>query len=144
MHAPTWLPVATFRVDGIPKGQPRPRACIRGARAGIYDPGTADAWRTAIVFAARRHAPAEPLAEAVAITVTFRFPTPKSRRHESPSSWFRGKPDIDNALKVVMDALTDAAYWTDDALVVDVAARKQETVPGETPGAIIEILREEA
>ncbi len=29
-------------IKGIPKGQPRVRAFVRGRHAGVYDPGTAD------------------------------------------------------------------------------------------------------
>lgn len=33
--------VESWRVFGIPKGQPRVRAFIRGKHAGVYDPGQA-------------------------------------------------------------------------------------------------------
>jgi Holliday junction resolvase RusA-like endonuclease len=137
----SWLPVVVLEVAGIPKGQPRPRACIRGRHASVYDPGTADAWRAAIVLEANVARPASPITAAVCIVVTFHFPAPK-RRKAGASTWNTSKPDIDNALKAVLDALTDAGFWTDDSLVVDIAARKMVAGPGEEPGATIEIFRE--
>jgi hypothetical protein len=39
-----------FFVTGLPKAQPRVKACIRGAHAGVYTPATADAWKKLIIL----------------------------------------------------------------------------------------------
>lgn len=138
----SWIPVATFEVAGIPKGQPRPRACIRGRHAAVYNPETADVWRGEIILAAVACRPLPPIEAAVYVVVDFRYPAPKGKR-ASGAAWAVKKPDIDNALKVVLDALTDIGYWTDDALVVAIDARKTVAGNGEDPGATISVYREE-
>ena len=41
---------------------------------------------------------------------------------------------MDNLAKSVMDALTSAGIWTDDALVETLVVRKRWAVPGEIEG----------
>ena len=48
------------------------------------------------------------------------------------------KPDLDNIVKVVMDALTDFA-WNDDNQVVTIEASKSYALDDEEPRLIIEI-----
>lgn len=142
-----WTPVASFYVEGEPKGQPRPRFDIRGRRPRAYDPGTADAWRGLVTLAARRHTPAEPIDRAAWVVVSFYFPAPRSTRHPAPEGAPKphtAKPDIDNALKVILDALTDAGFWKDDSLVVSVDAIKYYATETLTMGASIEVFRETA
>ena len=38
---------------GIPKGQPRPRAFSRNGHARVFDPGTAEGWKSAVAVAAQ-------------------------------------------------------------------------------------------
>lgn len=37
------------------------------------------------------------------------------------------RPDLDNLMKLVLDAATDAGAWRDDALIVDISASKAIT-----------------
>lgn len=67
----------SFSVQGVPKGQPRPRAFAFKGKARVFDPGTAEGWKSAIAEAARPHLPREPLAGPVALEVAFSFPRPK-------------------------------------------------------------------
>lgn len=115
-----------FFAHGDPKGQPRARACIRGKHAGVYDPGTANAWKHAVADAWRevcRAESVEPLASAVALSLTFHFRRPASHLRKDgslkPSApvHHTSKPDADNLAKAVMDELTRLGAWTDDKLV---------------------------
>ena len=128
----------SFFVEGDPKGQPRARACIRGKHAGVYDPGTADAWKMAVAEAWRHKvAPCwNQFDTAVTLRLTFWFRRPKSHygtgknagklkecmgrdmRHHTK------KPDLDNLAKAVMDVLTRLGAWTDDAIVVRLCASR--------------------
>ena len=66
--------------------------------------------------------PAEPLAGAVALKVSFRFPVTKGHKD---GEWKTTKPDTDNMLKLLKDCCTSCGYWTDDAQVaVELIAKK--------------------
>jgi len=129
-------PVHLF-VDGEPKGQPRPRACIRGKRAGVYDPGTAAEWKKAIAEAwhskvAPENAPAfRPFETALFVSLSFYMPRPKSHYNAkgllkpSAPEFHTSKPDVDNLQKAVLDALTDVGAWTDDKLVCRSMTRRE-------------------
>lgn len=111
-----------FTVMGEPKGQPRPKATMRGRRAGVYDPETAKPWKEAVIMEWNR-ARGRELAGPLAIVMVFTFRPPKSA--PSREGYHTQKPDLDNLLKSTMDALTDAGAWSDDAQVAEVLSRKQ-------------------
>lgn len=138
-------PAIQFRVDGVPKGQPRPRAFVRGGHAAVYDPGTAEGWKSCIAVAAKPHIPPTPLAGTIALTVEFIMPRPRAHfRTGKHASELRGdapehhcsRPDVDNLTKAVLDALTDIGMWIDDAQIALLGAVK---LYGVKPGANIEI-----
>jgi Holliday junction resolvase RusA-like endonuclease len=131
-----------FDVSGIPKGQPRPRAFSRGGHVRVYDPGTAENWKSRIAMAAEAHKGLQ-LDKPLAITMRFRFPRPKS--HFSPSGdlrlsapvYYTGKPDFDNLEKAVADCLTQLGLWRDDALICENHGSYRYVSPGESPGCRI-------
>ena len=99
-------------VSGIPKAQPRPRMTARGH---VYNPNSADAWKEEIK-ATFRPVLKPTIEEAVRLTVRFLFPIPKEMKNKNeyivPHT---KKPDTDNLLKALMDALTEIKVWKDDA-----------------------------
>ena len=108
----TWL---EFWVEGTPKAQPRVKAFARGKHAGVYTPDTADFWKAEVRRAALAKCPTpEPLRGPLSVQLTFLMPRPKSRKGDV---WHATKPDGDNLTKAVLDALTDAGIWGDDAQV---------------------------
>lgn len=143
-----------FFAPGEPKGQPRARACIRGKRAGVYDPGTADAWKHAVADAwrsqvAREDAPhVAPFETAVQLKLTFYLRRPKGHYRANgevkPSAprHHTGKPDIDNLAKAVMDVLTRLGAWTDDALVCNLHVVRR-WADGTLPGCRVAIAEED-
>lgn len=145
-------------VVGEPKGQPRPRACRRGARAGIYDPGTADGWKSLVREAASKALKAGELNAGpyvsrpiftgpVRVDISIWFPRPKSHflkagiRADAPI-YHTSKPDRDNCEKAILDALgsEELQIWRDDAQVCDGAVSKTYAAPGQAAGARINIL----
>jgi Holliday junction resolvase RusA-like endonuclease len=130
----------SFFVQGDPKGQPRARACIRGKRAGVYDPGTADAWKMAVAEVWRNVAQREagsvpfvPFESAVRLVLNFNFRRPASHYgtgknakmlKESAPTMHTAKPDLDNLAKAVMDVLTRLNAWSDDCLVTTLIVRR--------------------
>lgn len=71
---------------------------------------------------------------AVEINAYFQIPKSYSKKRvqeiaesgEPPSK----KPDCDNIIKIILDALNETAY-TDDKQVIDVRCRKHYAAPGE-------------
>lgn len=112
-----------FRVNGLPKGQPRVRACRRGNHAGTFDPGTADDWKSLIAIEGKKHVQEKPIEGPVVMSVTFYFLRPKN--HYGSRGQFKtwapryhvGRPDLDNAAKAVMDILTQIGMWKEDSQV---------------------------
>jgi len=136
-----------FFAQGVPKGQPRPKAFSRGGIASVYDPGTAEGWKSQVAIAARPFIPATPLVRDLYLRLEFYFPRPKSHfrtgkrsaelRDDAPG-YCAKKPDFDNCAKAVSDALTVIRMWGDDAQIVDSRIRKLYD-DGRGPGCIIEI-----
>ena len=125
----------SFAVNGIPKAQPRPRACVRGNHASVYDAGTANDWKYSVARTARENALEKPFSGPVALFITIYLPRPKSHFYTAPI-YCTKKPDVDNYAKAIMDALTDSGViWMDDAQVVDINCRKLYTTH-ETGAAI--------
>jgi Holliday junction resolvase RusA-like endonuclease len=63
----------------------------------------------------------------VKLTVCFFFSTPKNIRKQDLYIPHTVKPDADNLLKAVMDAMTAASVWTDDAIVYSSCSEKWYT-----------------
>ncbi len=130
-----------WRIFGIPKGQPRVRAFVRGKHAGVYDPGVANDWKSSIAL--KVGGGRTPLTCPISLDVCFIFPFPKKIAKRAMAEEFilhTSKPDIDNALKAVMDVLTELFIWVDDAQVVKVTAYKRYATGSSAPGAEIRVL----
>lgn len=123
-----------FTALGIPKAQPRVKACIRGRHAAVYTPNTAKGWRETVSLTAIQHAPIKPLQGPLELTLEFWMPRPKSHYRTgkfahilkiNAPKWHICKPDRDNLSKAVMDAISDTKMiWIDDSQVCDGPVRK--------------------
>jgi Holliday junction resolvase RusA-like endonuclease len=108
-------------VNGIPKAQPRPRMASNNH---VYNPPAADAWK-AEVKAAFLQCRRDTITAAVRLRVNFFMSRPKSMKAGTIENVPHvKKPDLDNLLKAVMDAMTEARVWKDDALVYETEAKK--------------------
>jgi len=138
----------TFTAYGIPAPQGSTKAFMRrGMRHPVVvaDCARTKPWRQAIVDASRdtlrNHAV---MAGPVEVFVVFYLPRPKSapRRITEPTT----KPDLDKLERALLDALTAAGVWRDDAQVIHVHSRKafaggahDEDGPGGVPRAHITV-----
>lgn len=132
-----------LHIDGIPKAQPRPKAFLRGKRAGVYDPGTADGWKQIVWFTARQGRPETPHEGAVEVRMEFRLPRPKRLMRAKDADGqvpHTAKPDADNLAKAVLDVLTSVGYYRDDAQVCLLSVSKVYHAKDAAPGALVEVV----
>lgn len=119
----------SFFVVGDPKGQPRVKACKRGAFTGVYTPDTADEWKKAIKVDLHDNWDGKQFEGPVMLFLDFFFKRPKSHMckkglKETAPSKHTSRPDADNLAKAVMDALGDAGLFRDDAQVSHLVVQK--------------------
>lgn len=115
----------------VPKAQERPRF----GRGFVRSPKTG--WYHLVKWRAMQEAPEKPLDGPLGLMVTFVFPRLKTGPKAQVYKWT--KPDCDNLVKAVKDALTQAAWWVDDGRVADSRQVKRYAAPGEPAGAVIQV-----
>ncbi|MFC4305766.1 RusA family crossover junction endodeoxyribonuclease [Cohnella boryungensis] len=119
-----------FTVFGEPVAQGRPRASTKSGFVRMYDPAKSRDYKDYVRLAAAEYAPAKLLEGPLAVMVIAYRSIPKSfsRRKataaEAGEIYPTSKPDADNYLKGVKDALK-GVMWVDDSQVVDAYARKR-------------------
>lgn len=130
-------------------GLERPRITMRGGRPRQYDTKNnterkaliADSYRESstsaygCVVAAGNHDPV-----SVRVETYDSLPVSRPKSVESEENTF--KPDIDNVIKLVLDALNGVA-WHDDAQVIRITAYKHPRFRGEQPHTEVCVLFEE-
>lgn len=118
-----------FEVPGEPTAAKRPRFAKRGKFAKVYDPDTNVEWKRHIRDSFLHSVPDDVLAEApfprglpLAMSVEFHFARKKAhfgtgrnqnKLKDSAPTFHTVKPDVDNLLKLVKDALNGLAYADD-------------------------------
>lgn len=129
-----------FEVPGEPRGKGRPRFSKTGH--AYTDSGTR-AYENKIIACYRQQLQGFrwPDSAFISIEVTAHYPIPKSASKAAIAAMQAGrvlpsrKPDVDNVLKIVLDALNGVAY-KDDAKVVAVSAKKIYSL---TPKLVVEM-----
>jgi len=139
-----WRPVLDVFVPGRPVPQGSIRATISRttgrALAVKANQGPQEAWRAAVVAAVLPvWRPRPPLTVAVRAHLDFTMPRPKALSARRPTPNMIKAPDVDKIIRNVLDALSDAGVWRDDAQVVDVHATKNTAAPGEQAGCSIQL-----
>lgn len=131
----------TFFVPGKPRGKGRPR--FSNGRA--YTDEQTRAYEYQIAANYRRIAGNFRFPDDVFLRVRIQqqMPVPQSVGRAKKAAMLAGstfpaaKPDLDNVIKAVLDALNGVAY-KDDARVVGIYSQK---VYGDNPGVLVEISR---
>lgn len=126
----------TFDVIGTPV--PQGSKVAYGRRIVDANAKTLKPWRATVAAAALEAIPTDWDATTgpYSVAMLFNFPRPKSHygtRGVLPSradDSHAQKPDVDKLIRAVLDALTDAGVWRDDAQVCDVLAGKRWTTDG--------------
>lgn len=110
----------SFFVPGPPRGKGRPRFEQGHART---DAATLSAENEIRWYARKAMVGKAPAAGALRLTIEARYNRPKSWPKKRLDVWKTSKPDLDNVVKLVKDALNKIA-WLDDAQVVSLIASK--------------------
>ena len=158
----------SFTIPGSPVGKGRPRVSVRGGYAHAYTPEKTRTYearvkavaKAAMRFMGIRQVPSAP----VRVSIVARFEWPQgdlnadgSLKEHKPGSkaaarvndmkYARvvpGKPDIDNVVKAVLDALNGIAYQDDAQVSVLHAAKRWRDCDEERePGVDVQIEWEE-
>lgn len=120
-----WDKTIEFTVNGKPVGKARPRV-VRNAKTGkvhAYTPETSKNYELSIGFAARAYMRGKDmLDQPLKLSLCIYMPIPKSwtkkKREEYDGKYHDKKPDQDNIIKAVCDAMNGIVY-TDDRLIVE-------------------------
>lgn len=141
----------TFRVPSIPVAQPRQRHRVLtgGERtfAHNYTPQNApvNAYKAAVQLAAHEAYAGPPHDGPVRLFATFVFPRPKAmcwKTKPTPQARHYGKPDIDNLVKALTDAL-NGLIFVDDSRIYAATAVKLIAAGDEQPHCEVRLELEE-
>lgn len=132
-----------FTVYGEPVAQGRPRASTLHGHVKLYDPAKSKDFKKYVKLVASQHRPVKLLEGPLSMKVVIYKSSLKSFSKKKTDAAERGelrpitKPDVDNYVKGVKDALK-SVIWNDDSQVVDLQVSKYYS---QTPR--IEIIVEE-
>lgn len=114
-------------IDGVPVAKGRPRF----GRYGAYTPEKTQEYEEYVKMCwFAKYGGVQPSKQSLEVNVVFYLPIPKSVNKKQRAEMLDGKikhtkkPDIDNLIKSVLDALNGIAY-SDDSKIIRVAAEKQ-------------------
>jgi hypothetical protein len=122
--------VVVFTVQGTPQAKGRPRFRIAGGYVSTYTDAKTKTYESIIaVSAVRAMGSSRPLETPVSVDLYIRVPVPLSHSKKRANDCVSGverptkKPDIDNIIKIYLDAMNGIIY-RDDTQVVRVSAKK--------------------
>ncbi|WLR44526.1 RusA family crossover junction endodeoxyribonuclease (plasmid) [Bacillus carboniphilus] len=118
-----------FTVYGEPVAQGRPRASTRNGQVRMYDPIKSRDFKQYVKLVASQHKPTKLLEGPLSLEVIVYKPSLKKFSKKKKVAAEQGKlrpitkPDVDNYVKGVKDAL-NKVIWNDDSQVVDLKVSK--------------------
>jgi Holliday junction resolvase RusA-like endonuclease len=137
----------SFRVPGKPVGKGRPRAAKRGKHITLYTPEATATYESTVALAASQAMGQAPLIDGpVDVLMRIDLPVPSSWSQRKQRDALAGtiipntKPDMDNVIKAVFDAM-NGVVWNDDTQVADLRVRRRYSA---TPGVSVLVMSLEA
>ena len=128
-------------IDGVPVAKGRPRL----GRYGTYTPKKTQEYEEYVKMCwLAKYGSIKPSEQSLEVDIVFYLPIPKSVNKKKRAEMLDGKikhtkkPDIDNLIKSVLDALNGLAY-ADDSQIIKVAAEKQYSEKPRTEIQISEV-----
>tara|TARA_R110002110_G_scaffold136051_1_gene320644 strand:- start:80 stop:523 length:444 start_codon:yes stop_codon:yes gene_type:complete len=140
----------TFYINGKPRPQQRHKTSFKNGRMWNYDPSKKEKAQFSII--AKTYAPKYPLNGPITMEVVCAFPRPKShygtgknegKLKEKAAPDFFQKPDLDNCLKFVMDALQINSIWYKDDCIINKATIDKIWADDCEPGTYVKIIKKE-
>ncbi|MCI0421332.1 MAG: RusA family crossover junction endodeoxyribonuclease [Acidobacteria bacterium] len=140
-----------FSVPAVPIAQPRQRhrVMMSGGRSFAHNftptKHPVQAFKATVRLALRAAYQGSPLEGPLGLSVTFLMPRPgrlRWKKRPMPRQPHATKPDLDNLMKSLKDALNGLA-WLDDGQITRVEAVKVYAAGTETPGVQVVIVPEE-
>lgn len=122
-----------FTIPGRVGGKGRPRAVVINGNARILTPAKTRSTEAMVrEFAANAMAGGPLLEGALQMFLVIWLERPKSwsRRKVAESPFPTGKPDLDNVVKLIGDAL-NGIVWHDDSQIVDLHVARRFSTDGE-------------
>lgn len=120
----------SFWVPGPPQGKGRPRAAVIAGKPRLYTPPDTAAYERLIAIQAKRAMEGRQIFdEAMRVDIGINHAIPASwsrkKKQEAMADIIRPtvKPDIDNVIKVIFDAM-NGIVWRDDVLVSDLSVSR--------------------
>ncbi|MBR1673089.1 MAG: RusA family crossover junction endodeoxyribonuclease [Fretibacterium sp.] len=121
-----------FTVPGKAVPQGRPRATIIRGRAHVYDPPRSRAYKRHVAECVleQSRAGAPHLSGPIGVRIMEYRRCPSKWKKQEQERAYAGEilpvepADLDNIMKGVLDGITKAGIWEDDAQVVDISASK--------------------
>lgn len=120
-----------IEVLGEPQAQMRHRSFNRNGISGTYDPSKDI--KKDFLLTVQDKAPNEPILGPIMLSVVFYMPRPKNHYgsgknasclKDSAPEYHISRPDADNFLKLIFDAL-NGIFWKDDSQICWVEAQKK-------------------
>mgnify|MGYP003656235447 CR=1 FL=1 len=133
----------TFKIPAIPVAQPRVRATSIGGHARVYEPTKHPiaAFKASVRLAASVAFTGAPLQGPLRVDCLFVFPRSKAmiwKTRDMPRVRHVKKPDNDNLLKSVCDAL-NGLLWQDDCQACEMVATKWIAAGDEQPHVLVRV-----
>ena len=133
-----------FVLPCIPTAQARARHGVVNGHSMTFKSGAQRANEQTLDALLAPHAPETPLMGAVTLEFRAVFPPPRSASKKAREAMLRGtephtkKPDLDNLVKQLKDAMTRLQFWCDDRQVVRISCEKRYGEVGEWRVAVAE------
>ncbi|MFR5049417.1 MAG: RusA family crossover junction endodeoxyribonuclease [Faecalispora sporosphaeroides] len=135
----------SFEIPGPPQGKARPRVVrARNGMSMTYTPDKTVAYEELVRLRYKAAAQGFRFADdaQLAMQITAFYPVPKSKSKRIKANMLAGamrptkKPDCDNVIKIICDALNELAYKDDAQIVVTQMSKYY----GEVPKTLVKIM----
>jgi Holliday junction resolvase RusA-like endonuclease len=117
-----------------PQPKLRPKFSRRGASVVAYTPAKTRSYEALLKALSLKHRPEKLIEGPIDLRLVFFLTKPKTSKNRLPIV----RPDLDNYIKAVKDAL-NGVFWKDDSQIVFIEATKMYSLAGKTGVLITKI-----